>query len=175
MNGQGLSTFSEALKNLTSLQIFELSFTSHTIQSGLPSFCQALNQLKNLSKLSLRFCDCQNFSDEDLKDLAETLSCLKSLKSLDLSFRFCVLITDIGLKNLALSIKNIQFLNLLSLNCFGCRRITKEGVEYFKHLMSRLEELKETSLDFPKNLCSVSFCSHQLEQEFSCQSTCSIF
>ncbi len=175
MNGQGLITFSEALRNLTSLQVFEFSFTSHAIQSGFPSFSQALIHLKNLSRLSLRFCDSQNFSDEDLKILAETLSCLKSLKSLDLSFSFCVLITDIGLKNLALSIKNLQCLNILSLNCFGCRRITKERVEYFKYHISRLKSLREISWEFPKNLGSVSFCSHQPQQEFSCQSTCSIF
>jgi len=45
INGDGLASFAPALGNLTSLNVFELSFTKQTMKNGFTPFIGALSKL----------------------------------------------------------------------------------------------------------------------------------
>jgi hypothetical protein len=153
---QGITTLSQSISKLTSLQTLRLIFrdTDRISDSGLRRIASAVQKIKLIKHLTLKI-SCSGWtssklSDRGLSKVGDALTHMKQLETLTLLFSNFNEMKDDGLQKLGRSIAFNRDLTYIDFNFGKNPKVSDEGVTKLVEDFGRLNALETCKLNFQR-------------------------
>jgi len=151
-DGEDIVEFSSTLSSLVSLSSLSLNFSSMKLEkSFIGRLASALQPLKNLNLLKLRFPRAAETTEEHIHQFFSNLKGLTCLQFLSLILEDQQSVNDIALEIFAESLKELTSLRKLFLDFETNHQISNKGTDSLCQAINGLSNLSSLTLNLKKN------------------------